>query len=345
MKPYLSIVAASRNDNHGQDMLRRMRMFVNGLIQQCNYHKLYAELVIVEWNPPVENSPLSEALPAPLKGDYLSTRYITVPLQKHEQYRFSEVLPLYQMIAKNVGIRRSKADFILCTNVDVLFSDELMRELNAKSLHPEFFYRANRCDVPAAIDETKSLQEQLTFCSANIIRRLGYDAKYMHMPGVPGWVYRHTWLAQLLNEVNRHRRSVRYPEFELSFLSLDTKACGDFTLMHKTAWQKIKGYPELDLYSIHIDSMGLIAAAACGVKQFIFKPQACIYHIDHYNGWEAMTALEKVKFVNKRPGIGWDIVSETAEQLFKEKRTYDFNQDDWGFANEKFEEVVFNSFE
>jgi hypothetical protein len=40
-KPYLSIIAASRNDNHGGDMLKRMRLFVRGLIHQCNKFKLH----------------------------------------------------------------------------------------------------------------------------------------------------------------------------------------------------------------------------------------------------------------------------------------------------------------
>ena len=59
-KPYLSIIAASRNDNHGEDMLKRMRMFINGLIEQCNKYQLRTELIIVEWNPPAETEPLSE---------------------------------------------------------------------------------------------------------------------------------------------------------------------------------------------------------------------------------------------------------------------------------------------
>ncbi len=33
------------------------------------------------------------------------------------------------MIAKNVGIRRARGAFILCTNIDILFSDALFRLL------------------------------------------------------------------------------------------------------------------------------------------------------------------------------------------------------------------------
>ena len=345
MTPYISIVAASRNDNHGENMGKRMRMFVNGLIAQANKFKLPMELIIVEWNPPAGNAPLSDVLPQPKARDFLSLRYIVVPNEIHQQYRFADKLPLYQMIAKNVGIRRAKADFVLCTNVDVLFSNELMQQLAQKNLDKNSFYRANRCDIPAALDESWSVEKQLEFGSQNIIRRLGFDHELMNMGKVPEWVYNYRWFAKIINRYNAIRRKRYFTPLELEFYSLDTKACGDFTMMHKDAWLKIQGYLELDLYSIHIDSMAVIVAKASGLTQTIFPPNACIYHIDHYNGWESMTALEKVNFINQKPGIGWDIVSETAMQLLKDRTGYNFNKKGWGFADSTFEEVVFNDLE
>jgi len=32
---------------------------------------------------------------------------------------------LYQMIAKNAGIRRARGEYVLATNIDILFSSEL----------------------------------------------------------------------------------------------------------------------------------------------------------------------------------------------------------------------------
>jgi hypothetical protein len=60
--PYLSVVATSRNDNHGGNMLRRMQIFINGLSEQCRRHQLDAELILVEWNPPSDNPSLAEVL-------------------------------------------------------------------------------------------------------------------------------------------------------------------------------------------------------------------------------------------------------------------------------------------
>ncbi len=72
MGELLSIVVVSRNDNHGGDMTRRMRLFVNGLIHQCNKFNLQAELIFVEWNPPKGRPLLSEILPKAKAGDVTS---------------------------------------------------------------------------------------------------------------------------------------------------------------------------------------------------------------------------------------------------------------------------------
>jgi len=52
LEPFLSVVATSRNDNHGGDIDRRMQLCLAGLAAQANRHELPVELVLVEWNPP-----------------------------------------------------------------------------------------------------------------------------------------------------------------------------------------------------------------------------------------------------------------------------------------------------
>ena len=44
--PYISVVATSRNDDHGGNMLRRMQIFVNAWIEQCRRHGLASELIL-----------------------------------------------------------------------------------------------------------------------------------------------------------------------------------------------------------------------------------------------------------------------------------------------------------
>lgn len=341
--PYISFVVTSRNDNHGGDMTRRMSLFMNGLIHQTKKYKVAVELVFVEWNPPEDRPLLHEVLPRPsAEHPYFQVRYVVVPPAIHQSYRFADVLPLYQMIAKNVGIRRAKGKFVLCTNVDLLFSDGLFAFFAQKKLQNDCFYRANRCDIPAVIDINWSYSEQMTYAEDNIIQRLGKIDYYTHLSHAHPLLTKYRWLARPLDRAVGVKRKVFNNPTEMDLWNLDTYACGDFTLMSKEAWLDIQGYPELDMYSIHIDSLGLIAAAALGYKQVVLKEEQCAYHIYHENGWESMTAIEKLRFLNKRPGIGWDVVDQAGQYILKHKCRYDFNDENWGFNNVDLQEIAIN---
>ncbi|MBK8659430.1 MAG: hypothetical protein IPN22_11325 [Bacteroidetes bacterium] len=278
-----------------------MELFVKGLIYQFNKYKVPAELLVIDWNPAPDCKPLCEILPKPVNGDFLCIRYITVPPAIHQQYRFSKVLPLYQMIAKNVGIRRASADYILCTNVDLLFSDPLMQIMSNQQFVKDTFYRANRKDVSSRIYDFQTVENQLSFAKYNVIRTLGKNSAYLNIhTNLPSLFYS-CGLAKFLNFVFDIVQGYRNSE-QVEIEKLDTVGCGDFTLMHRNAWEAIAGYPELDFYSIHIDTMALIAAKSLGLKQVIFPTEACTYHIEHTNGWETLSAVERLKFIHDKPG-------------------------------------------
>src|ERR1700744_2650077 len=125
--PYLSVVVTARNDNHGENMLRRLQTFINALTSQAQTHRLPLELLLVEWNPPAGHVPLADVLQWPDSAGWCDIRIVTVPPEVHRRDAHAEALPLYQMIAKNAGIRRARGEFILATNIDILMSDELVR--------------------------------------------------------------------------------------------------------------------------------------------------------------------------------------------------------------------------
>lgn len=337
--PYISFIATSRNDNHGGDMTKRMRIFVRGLIHQCNKHKLRAELVMVEWNPP-ENAPLlNEVLPAVTKEDYLSIRYIIVPPEEHRKFKFSEQLPIFQMIAKNVGIRRAKGEFVLCTNIDLLFSDRLIAQLAKKELVSDSYYRANRCDIPSDLDEELTVEEQLKFSANNILQRLGKNKYYSNFSSTNSFLFRYGIMIPVFYALSELKKKISKPEIEL-YNSLDMNACGDFTMMTKANWEKIQGYAELEMYSLHIDSLGLFAAAAADIKQVIFPPELCTYHISHTGGWEFQTPREKVLFYAKKPVLDWWAVYLFGMETIKMKKRMDFNNESWGLKNKNLEEIT-----
>jgi hypothetical protein len=340
-QPYYSIVVTSRNDSHGGNIMKRMRLFMKGLIHQANAFKIPIELVFVEWNPLNDRPPLHEVLPQPKADDLLRLRYITVPKEIHERYKRAKEIPLFQMIAKNVGIRRAKGQYILATNIDLLFSDPLMARLAAQDLDPQCFYRANRVDITDCLEETMPFAEQMAMAKKHIIRVNGWDARFQHVD-----VRRHgikelgpvsRWIT---DQIGKHHRR-KQPEGEREYYLLDREACGDFTLMHRDAWERIQGYAELDLYSIHVDTLGIVAARALGYKQVVFPSEACTYHIDHPAGWSAMGPVEKLKFLEQRPGIDFGVLQEVTYHLLETHRQLGINPENWGFIDTQLAEIQF----
>ena len=169
-KPQLSIVTTSRNDGHGGDLLERMQAFVDGVCIQAKRHRFFLELIIVEWNPPPENPGLADALRWQTVCEYVRVRIVEVPPDFHESIENRGKIPLYQMIAKNVGIRRAKGDFVLATNIDVIFPDALF-DLMKNDLKKGVVYRNDRIDIPRDIPGTSDFDSFLKFCGGNAIRK------------------------------------------------------------------------------------------------------------------------------------------------------------------------------
>lgn len=80
-RPYISFIVTSRNDNHGGDLLCRMQIFVNCLIEQCSRYKLNSG--IFEWNPPEDRPHLVDTLQWPANNKYCAIRIIEVPQHIH----------------------------------------------------------------------------------------------------------------------------------------------------------------------------------------------------------------------------------------------------------------------
>lgn len=336
---YLSIVATTRNDNHGGDLLKRTQAFINSVYVQAKKFQFPVELIIVEWNPPTDKPLLKEVLAPPPEDVPVKLRIVVVPQEIHNTYRFSDALPLYQMIAKNVGIRRAKGEFILCTNIDILFSDDSFKIFAARNFEKGKFYRANRCDIPKDVMQYESLPEQLAYAEKNVIRRLGNTPGHEALSG-PSFLFLSPTVAKILNSLLMWAWRITH-KGQFAHFVIDFMACGDFTLMSKEDWLKIDGYAELDMYSIHVDSMGLWSACALGIEQVIFPYKACVYHIDHDNGWESDDIIQTLRFISDKPSLDYSIVHRAGMKMVEEGKNWGLNKDDWGWEKEDFDEYVF----
>ena len=514
-----------------------MQAFVNGLIGQAKQYDLALELVLVEWNPPPDRPRLAEALRWPADFGPVAVRIIEVPARIHAQYRYASALPLYQMIAKNVGIRRARGEFILATNVDILFSDELFQWLAARRLEPGRMYRVDRLDVMAEVPVEASVEERLAWCRSHLLRRhtrtgterlkpegrpwpeavdvvdpgrgivfgegwfapvshagvvfrwagseavieatppdgrrstlvldlepgpgvgfgafgleiLGeadeplraleisgrgelvlngafcggrsrrlklrvkgggrrvpYDtrvlnfrvfrcawredpamipaeASFVPVGEIPSWrrttpFLKRCWLvgrrlAYLPFELRRATEPVRIglpvparliEKLQLRLESggltmalgprpkthvspplpepsgepdvLHTNACGDFTLLAREHWLALRGYPEFDLHSMHIDSVFCYMAHYGGAREVVLPQPMCIYHIEHAagSGWTPEGEKQLCERLARHgiPWLSYHEVAGWAAEMHRLGRPLIFNLEDWGLAGE-----------
>jgi hypothetical protein len=344
--PYLSIVAVSRNDEHGGHLLERMQYFIDSLYQQCNRNRLDTELIIVEWNPPEDKKRLFEALQWPRDTGFLKIKIIVVPHEIHNTFKYSDQLPIFQMIGKNVGIRRAKGEFILATNIDILFSEELIKYLAHKKLRKDILYRADRMDSASPFNGwiqffcKQSSFTILAFCKTNIIR---VNKKYGTFAAGSITDHLKVYVRHHIQKLKDHYTG-RIPFYG----AIHANGCGDFTLMSRSLWMKFRGYPELKMFSWNIDSVLLIIAYHLGIKEIDLRPPHTIFHMEHDpgSGWtpgKGEDLLFKRIEEQKIPVLSWEdciSISRMLNRIGKLNHDLCFNEPDWGLEGYELEETI-----
>ena len=411
--PVLSVVVTARNDDHGKNMLHRMQIFVTGLLEQARRHALASELIIVEWNPPAGRPRLVDALFWEGADGPCRVRIIEVPATVHCRYPHSDRLALFQMIAKNAGIRRARGRFVLCTNIDLLFSDALMAFCASDRLDPRCLYRVDRLDVSPDVPVGVPVTEQLEFCRRNVLRvntrwgtfergqipalisrlwqrsgsgcgrlwaamRQELDGWRASLAGLaarmtrirPGWPARPGSIARRARLVGRltrrlmrgvmHRLTQRARAFGFALWRsianlpgaparlyreilkpLHTNACGDFTLLSRDEWCALRGYPELPMFSLHLDSVFCQMAHHAGIREVMLGRRCHAYHMDHESGWSPQEAVRLVRRMEdlRVPVVDRELYDGWVATMRLQGRAIIFNDEDWGLAMEGLTEV------
>ncbi len=314
-RPYISFVVAARNDDYGGNFLHRMQVFVNVLLGLAEKHSLNLELIVVEWNPPAGKESLSRAISWPSGLKSAKVRFIEVPLETHRKVLGSDKLLMFEFLAKNVGIRRAKGEYMVVTNPDIIFNDELIGFLASKKLSPECFYRMDRYDVKKTIPLNMSVKEQLDFCEKNwtAVRTMKADRKR----AFPYFDYSN--LRSILSRIRS--MFIRDPR-----TGIHTNASGDFFLMARSEWNKLRGYPELPL-PCFVDGYMCFIAASSGLPQVILNSRKRIYHQSHGS------YINRADFSKE-----YETYKECAKQMARSNQSLITNDENWGLAGEKLKE-------
>lgn len=353
------MVVASRNDGHGGNLLGRMQAFVDGLAYTARLLEVPIELVLVEWNPPADREPLRDVLAWP--GDTaLAIRVVTVSAAVHEALPNAERIRLHQMLAKNVGIRRATGEFVLATNVDVLFSDSLAYSLQRTALKAGRISLAVRhdVDVEPPLDGCRPTAELLGDCAAHVVavhhtwgsenlqtgsRDVIHSRRFEHLPrplgraahllveGPPAAarVVRDVWAGAEGDGRLRTTARVLHDGWLLdrSSVRLHTNASGDFTLMAREDWERLRGYVELPVFPLHLDGLLVTSAHYAGLECCLLDGP--LYHFEHGDRFRptgpaaVADGPPTVTDVDYRRWVAW---------MIRQQRPLVLNPPDWGLA-------------
>lgn len=340
--PLISIVICSRNDAYVDNMLERQQIALNLLAGQMREFPFSAEIILVEWNPPSGQPSLKEALKWPSFGNKVSVQIISVPGEFHRRFKDADVYSFNAAVAWNIGIRRARGKFILPKAADTIYSNDIIKWLAKGELDGHALYRCDRYDVsPSAIDIEHG-NELLLEMADNI--------------------------------EEQHTRLPVYARYGIA--DLHTNGAGDFILMNRSYWHKIRGFEESETaLAFDIDGLAMHGAHAAGAFEMILPDTLKVFKISHKSQfskrtgrscrspWILIDLLMKVLCISEKWRISLRIFFDyprrtvrgisgvtfpsyarhfiaTARRWAKGDGPFYLNGPDWGYVNEVFDSHV-----
>lgn len=247
-RPLLTFVKYARNDGYTPDFLDRMQFAANRLASQAEKYGVPIEILVVEWNPPADRPPLSDALLINQSSEFVDVRFIRVPPKEHLLCGLADTKGMHPARALNVGYRRAKGRFVTPKSSDSFLSDQTFEFFASGSLEENNLYRLNRYDIePEALDI---------------------------------WAHQNTDTADLNTLFEGYVKGSHLPQDKelsapLGLPRLHTNAAGDFLLMAQEKWSAMRGQPEdTDVLCLDTDSITLHAATTHNLTE-VRLPDAC----------------------------------------------------------------------
>jgi hypothetical protein len=240
--PLLSIVLTGRNDGYGSDFRERFFRTLRFNAEQLTSHGIDHEFVFVEWAPS-SNAPrlfdlVFDAVPQLARA---SCRWFVVDPRYQEALSQNPQLRYLEYIAKNVGIRRARGQFVLATNCDIYLGRRVLEAIaSARSgrLATRTVYRAPRHDLKLAADQS----------------HLGWD-------------------------LFEDPRNLEGPPRQLK-LPYMAGGTGDFILLDRETFHELRGFNEIyRAVRVGLDRNFVVKALSSGVP--LTDIGGPVYHVNH----------------------------------------------------------------
>jgi len=230
----IASVVVNRNDGY--------KDFERGLIHFKSMVKSFDEVNYVDWNSPNGSFIWEIEDKLPKKG---KIKHYCIPSNVVSQIIFdANAQKCNESLSRNIAIRRSDADWIVSTNLDVIppTKQELKRLI--KKLDKNTFYTISRREAPKDIIYNSKTENKLRENLSNIPAR--------HFPA----------------KVT--------PNDNYSLIN----CCGDFQIAHRDVWNKIKGFEEEMIYACFVDTNVQKKAVLNDYNlEVLYEP--ALYHMEH----------------------------------------------------------------
>ena len=230
----IASVVVNRNDGY--------KDFERGLIHFKSMIKSFDEINYIDWNSDSGSFiwEIEDKLPKTGK-----VNHYCIPPSIINQLIFDQnAQKCNEAISRNIAIRRSDADWIVSTNLDVIPPTKKELKKLIKGLNKNTFYTLSRREAPKDIIYNSKNEKELRESLSNIPAR--------HFPA----------------KVT--------PNDNYSLIN----CCGDFQIAHKSVWEKIKGFEEEMIYACFVDTNVQKKSVLNGFNlEVLYEP--ALYHMEH----------------------------------------------------------------
>jgi len=230
----IASVVVNRNDGY--------KDFERGLIHFKSMIKSFDEVNYIDWNSNYGSFIWEIENKLPKKN---KIKHYCIPEEVVNKLIFDQnAQKCNEAISRNIAIRRTDADWIISTNLDII--PPTRKELKAliKNLDKNTFYTISRREAPKDIiynsKNEKELRESLRTIPA------------------------------------RHFPARVTPNDNYSLIN----CCGDFQIAHRDVWNNIKGFEEEMIYACFVDTNVQKKAVLNGYNlEVLYEP--ALYHMEH----------------------------------------------------------------
>jgi hypothetical protein len=292
----LGVVVVNRNDGY--------KDFERGIIHFKSMLDTFDEVTYIDWNSPSGSFlwEIKDQLPKTGK-----IKHFVIPKEIVSQVIVDPTAQkCNETLSRNIGIRRSDADWIVSTNLDIIAPkrEDLLNTIN--KLNDNTFYTISRREGPKEV-----------------------IYKYPHTE----WEKIREELYQTIPE--RHFPAMVTPNDKYSLIN----CCGDFQLASRKVWHKVKGFEENMIYACFADSNVQKKAVLNGFGlEVLYNPP--LFHMEHgayytkEDGTRVLDSENKGSYQgdSKAYNSAWDWVEAFSES---------YNPEEWGWGDIEIEFEVF----